>query len=317
MLIDRRQWMMGAIASAAGFSIMAPARTGARLQETLPLGVQLFMLEEHARADLDYTLAAVERMGFGSIELAGYWGPTVAAMADAIRKAGLLCTSAHVQGRDRGDGAPHLDRPLSSLIEDAHILGLKTVVMASFLFPDNAPQRRVDERLAAYIARVGNIMDADAWRRNADRLNDIGTRLAHEGLRIGYHNHNAEFAPLSGGSSGMDILLRETDPALVDFEMDAGWVAAAGEDPLALMQRYPGRFRQMHVKNIARETPRNFAFRQTAAPLGKGVIDWRTLLPTARKAGIDNFYVEQDPPYSDDPLNILDADYRYLSRLPV
>jgi sugar phosphate isomerase/epimerase len=315
MLLDRRQWMIGAIASVTGLSSMKPACAGAQHGEITLLGAQLFMVDALLRADLDFTLEAIARIGFRSVEIAGYWGPTTAAMARAIRKAGLLCTSAHVQGRDRGDGAPHLERPIHSLIDDAHGLGVKTIVLASFLFPDSAPPRRTNERLAAYVARIGNVMDADAWRRTADRLNGLGAPFAREGLRVSYHNHNAEFAPLSAGGTGMDILLRDTDPAIVDFEMDAGWVAAAGEDPVALIHRYPGRFRQMHVKNIARDMPRNFVFRQTAAPLGNGAIDWSALLRTAREAGIGNFYVEQDPPYADDTLNILDADYRYLSRL--
>ncbi|WP_298397625.1 sugar phosphate isomerase/epimerase [Sphingobium sp.] len=294
---------------------MASPHRGSRKPAAPSLGVQLFMAEEQARRDLDATLDSIAQIGFTTVEVAGFCGQTPAALGQAIRRAGLVCTSVHMQGRDRGDDAPHLDRPVQALIEDAHDLGAARIVLASFLFPDDAPTRAPNERLAAYVARIGNVMDANAWRRNADRLNRLGAQLARADIHIGYHNHNAEFAPLADGGTGMDILLRETDPALVEFEMDAGWVAAAGKDPITLLRSHPGRFRQMHVKNVARAMQSNFAFRQTSAPLDNGAIDWRALLDAARTNSVCNLYIEQDPPYSEDPLHILRRNHDYLAPL--
>src|SRR3546814_4387350 len=77
-------------------------------------------------------------------------------------------------------------------------------------------------------------------------------------------------------------LVEHTDPALVAFEIDTGWVAAAGHDPIATLKRYPGRFRLIHMKDIASETVPNYAFKQMPAIPGQGVLDWTALLPAAK-----------------------------------
>lgn len=279
------------------------------------LGLQLFMLDAQARTDLEGTLRAVASMGYREVEIANLYGRSGGTIAAMLRAAGLSCPSIHVQGRSRGDDAPSFDGPLGALVGDAQAIGARTLTLASFRFPDDAPARLPDERLRKYVARIGNLMDAGAWRRNADFLNRTGAMLAREGLRIGYHNHNAEFAPLPEGGCGMDILLGETDPACVDFELDVGWVAAAARDPIALLRAHPGRFTQLHVKDVAAATP-DYAFVQKSAPLGLGVLDWREILPVARKAGAVHYFFEQDPPYEEDPAGIAARAHSYLAALP-
>ena len=92
-------------------------------------------------------------------------------------------------------------------------------------------------------------MTADDWKAYGDKLNRVGATLKAEGLRIAHHNHNLEFVKV-GDTTGFDLIVTHTDPALVWFEIDVGWVAAAGHDPVALLRRYPGRFRMMHMKDI-------------------------------------------------------------------
>src|SRR3546814_15715383 len=93
-------------------------------------------------------------------------------------------------------------------------------------------------------------------------------------------------------------LVEHTDPALVAFEIDTGWVAAAGHDPIATLKRYPGRFRLIHMKDIASETVPNYAFKQMPAIPGQGVLDWTALLPAAKAAGVTGWYVEQEGPFA-------------------
>ena len=95
----------------------------------------------------------------------------------------------------------------------------------------------------------------------------------------------------------MAILLKEADPAL-QFEMDAGWVVAAGQDPFALLKAHPKRFRQMHVKDVKASTKPNFALQQDPTEVGTGIIDWKRLLPAAHAAGVEGFFVEQEPPFT-------------------
>src|SRR3546814_10532471 len=103
-------------------------------------------------------------------------------------------------------------------------------------------------------------MTADDWKRYAETLNKTAAALKPHGLRIAHHNHNLEFNPV-GDTTGFDLIVEHTDPALVAFEIDTGWVAAAGHDPIATLKRYPGRFRLIHMKDIASETVPNYAFK--------------------------------------------------------
>ncbi|HEX2818447.1 MAG TPA: sugar phosphate isomerase/epimerase, partial [Phenylobacterium sp.] len=129
-----------------------------------------------------------------------------------------------------------------------------------------------------------------------------------------YHNHNIEFAP-KGETNGLEILLKYTDPALVPFEMDVGWVVAAGHDPFALLKAHPGRFRQMHVKDVKASTKANFAFQQDPADIGSGIIDWKRLLPAAYAHGVRDFFVEQEAPFDKPRLESVRIDFDYLNAL--
>ncbi len=130
-------------------------------------------------------------------------------------------------------------------------------------------------------------MTADDWKWNADFLNEKAAVLKKAGIVVGYHNHNFEFAPL-GATTGMEILLKGTDPSLVTFEMDVGWVTAAGQDPFALLNAsITGRFTLMHVKDIKADHQAQLrAAAWTRPRSARGMIDWKKLLPAAYDAGV-------------------------------
>lgn len=292
------------------------ARTG------LPIGLQLYTLADQAQADLEGTLKAVAAIGFKTIELAGYAGRTPAQLRAAMDAAGLSTPSAHVQVQARG-GEASLDGDLSRLADEAHVLGVRMIVMPIFYAPERFEMKpRAGEAFGQLLGRIGGAMTADDWKFNADFLNAKGAVLKKAGLKLAYHNHNAEFSPLAkdqggkpGAGSGYEILLANTDPALVSFEMDAGWVAAAGQDPFALLKDHPGRFVAMHVKDIKASTKPNFVFEQDPTEVGSGMIDWKRLLPAAHAAGVADFFVEQEPPFAHSRLESVGVSYGYLSKL--
>jgi sugar phosphate isomerase/epimerase len=152
------------------------------------------------------------------------------------------------------------------------------------------------EARGAALGRLAGQLTADDWKATAGLLNAKGAVLNKAGLTMGYHNHNLEFAPVAG-TTGLEILLKATDPALVQFETDVGWVVAGGGDPFALLKTHPGRFKQMHVKDVKATTKTNYAFQQDPTEIGSGIIDWKRLLPAAYAAGIRDFFVEQEPPF--------------------
>ncbi|HEV2531264.1 sugar phosphate isomerase/epimerase [Phenylobacterium sp.] len=265
----------------------------------MPIGLQLYSVAAELRADLEATLKAVAGIGFKTVETAGYGGHAVKALRAAFDAHGLTCASAHVQPRGNGP-EPNLSGDLGRLAADMHVLGARHVVMPSFLVPEGKTLR--------------SPLTLDDWRATAAFLNRVGAGLKREGLQFAYHNHNPEFAPLERGTA-YDLLLNETDPALVQFEMDAGWVVAGGVDPVALVKAHPGRFKMMHVKDVAAGVEPNFAFRVTTTAVGAGVIDWKRLLPAAYAAGVHEFFVEHEPPFTRPVLETLQQSFANLSAM--
>jgi sugar phosphate isomerase/epimerase len=135
-------------------------------------------------------------------------------------------------------------------------------------------------------ARDGGI---DAWKKGAAEFNQWGAMCKDAGLRLAYHNHNFEFGALAGGPTGYDVLQRETDPSLVDFEMDLYWTAFADRDPIALFAQYPGRFAMWHVKDLLLTNGT-----KGMAPVGRGTLNFRDYFAHRAQAGMKHFFVEHD-----------------------
>lgn len=267
-------------------------------QANLPIGIQLYTLGPDAMRDLDGTLKAVAGIGYRTVELPGFLGKAPADMKAALDRAGLACPSVHIQPRGRGGADPTFDGDIGKLAAALHAVGAKAAVAPICFFPDRLELKpQPGEDGGAMLRRLVSQMTADDWKFNADFLNQKAALLKKEGIKVGYHNHNFEFLPL-GSTTGLEVLLEESDPALVTFEIDVGWVAAAGHDPAALMARHKGRFTMMHVKDIKPTTTPNFALKMDPTEVGSGALDWKTLLPAARAAGVTNFFVEQEPPFA-------------------
>jgi sugar phosphate isomerase/epimerase len=303
-------------AAAAGLSAGPGASAADRpffKRTALQVGLQLYTLGDGLKADLDGQLGQVAKIGYRTVEMAGYLGRSPQELKAALDRAGLTCPSAHVQGRAGGPDPSFAD--LDRVIADAHVIGFRHVVMPMFAIPehvDMTPKPGEDRR--ALLGRLAAQVTADDWKAAADFLNKKGAVLKAAGLTAGYHNHNVEFAPL-GGTTGLEILLKGTDPALVQFEMDAGWVVAAGQDPFALLKAHPGRFTQMHVKDVKATTKPNFAFQQDPTEVGSGIIDWKRLLGAAYAGGVRGFFVEQEPPFTKPRLESVKVSFDYLNAL--
>lgn len=300
---------------AAGLAAVTTARANAATQaffrrHDLPIGIQLYTLAPDAAQDLAGTLKAVAGIGYKSVELHGLLDRTGSEMRALLDAARLVCTSIHVQGRGQLDG------DLAKLADDLKTIGVKTAVMPIPYIPERLEQRPTGgEDPGDWFRRVLGQMTADDWKMNADFLNEKAAALAKSGIKLGYHNHNFEFAPLGGGVTGMEIMLQRTDPALVTFELDVGWVAAAGLDPAAVLAKHKGRFSLMHMKDIKADTQANFALRMDPTEVGSGKLDWTTLLPAAHAAGVRGFYVEQEPPFARPRIEAAKISHDYLASL--
>jgi sugar phosphate isomerase/epimerase len=317
--MNRRLFLARASAAtvlAAGISAPghAAASRGKRFfaAHGLPIGLQLYTLGPNLDRDFDGTLAAVSKIGYAQVELAGMHGRSAQELRQAFDAHRLSAVSIHVPGTNLFGSGHYLDGDLAALAADAHTMGITDVVMPIFLMPAGfKPPEGADAR--TMLVAAGNALKTDDYRHMAEFLNDKAARLAKLGLKLSYHNHNFELAPLPNGSTGLDILLEKTDPRLVNFEIDVGWISAAGRNPVEFLRAHPRRFTQMHVKDIKATTKPNYSLEQDPTEVGSGSIRWRDILPVAWRAGVRRYFVEQEPPYERERLDAIAISFQYLS----
>ncbi|HEX3837841.1 MAG TPA: sugar phosphate isomerase/epimerase [Steroidobacteraceae bacterium] len=317
-MIGRRRVLGAAV---AGFALSLPRLPAVAAEPApffkrhqLPLGLQLYTVGAAARKDLKGTLARVAAAGYQTVELAGLYGNSPQAMRQAADEAGLKYTSIHIQPQST-HGEPGFDQPPEVLAASMQVLGLQDVVLPMFLMPAHLP--KPDARsggYGGYLDQVGPLITVDDWKSTATFLNTKGAALQKVGLRLSYHNHNVEFRPI-GDTCGLEILLDNTDPHIVHFEMDVGWVAAGGADPIKILEHRKGRFRMMHVKDLMATTKTNYAMRQDPAEVGSGMLPWRRILDVAYATGVRKFFVEQEPPFKGDPLDSIAISAKYLAAI--
>lgn len=238
-----------------------------------PLGVQLWSFREAFKTDVPGTLARVRALGFPEVELAGTYGMSAAEFKQALDRAGLRATAMHV-------GYERFRDSLAAVLADAKALGVRYVGTAWIPHPD------------------GPITVALAKQAAAD-FNRWGKAARAEGFQFFYHAHGYEFKPGAGGALPFDVLMRETDPNDVKYEMDAFWAALPGNDPAALLRKYPGRWKLMHLKDMKKGVPTGVHTGSanpdsSEVPVGTGQIDFRAVLRTAGEVGIEGFYVEDE-----------------------
>jgi sugar phosphate isomerase/epimerase len=278
------------------------------------IGIQLYTLADMLRTDPDGTVAGVARIGYKTVEIPSYLGKTPQQLREVFDRNSLRCTAAHIGMNPGTDAAPGLRGDLKKLAADMHVLGATHIYAPSMAIPTDITLSPNANEGYAYVARVADAMGEDRWKRMAAELTDIGRRLKADGIGFGYHNHNFEFVKV-GDRTGFDILVQESDPAYVSFELDVGWAAAAGADPTALFQKYSGRYSAMHMKDIKASTAPNTALKMDPTEVGSGRLDWKTILPAAYKAGVRGFYLEQEPPFEKGRMEAAEIGYKYLSTL--
>ena len=242
---------------------------------TIPLALQLYTVRDETARDFTGTIRRVAEMGYDGVEFAGYGGLTAEEMHSLLTEVGLRAYSSHVR----------LDALEQQL--DEEIAYCKQIGSPYLFLPWLAPDMRNEESI----------------RVLAPRLNTFGKRCQEQGITFGYHNHDFEFATLPDGTRLLDLLLSQTDPALVSLELDVYWAAYAGVSPASILERYAGRVPAIHVKDMTPD--RHFT------EVGDGTLNLAQLLPVAEKSGTKVFIVENDAP----TLPSLDSARRSLANL--
>jgi len=241
------------------------------------IGLQLYTVRDAMQSDPAATLARVAQIGYNSVEGATYtgteqfYGMDAAAFSKLLKQNGLIMPSSHYRlGEEKTNNEAVKGTMLhdwGKAVDDAASVGLKYMV-------------------CAYLsdAERGGL---DHYKYVADQLNKAGERCKKAGIQLCYHNHAFEF-DAQDGKLPYEILLGQTDKNLVKMEMDLYWISKAGQDPIALFNKYPGRFPLFHLKDMDKTPEKNFT------EVGNGTIDFKKILAHADKAGLKYFFVEQD-----------------------
>ena len=273
-MTSRRVFIKSASALSAAMLVKNP------LQAFAPaplIGLQLYTVRDAMEKDPVGTLAKVAQIGYNSVENATYtgslkfYGMDAATYKKTLSANGLVVPSGHYRlGEEQTNGAAVQGTLLHGwqrAVDDAATVGLKYMV-------------------CAYLsdAERGSL---DHYKQLADTFNKAGETCKKAGIQFCYHNHDFEFK-VQDGVYPYDVLLDKTDKDLVKMEMDLYWVKKAGQDPLALFQKHPGRFPLWHVKDMSKEADQAFA------AVGTGVIDFKSIFKHKAQAGMKYFFVEQD-----------------------
>lgn len=316
---NRRSLLAGigttGIAGLMGGTAAAAARPTFFGRLGLPIGLQIYTLGEEAGRDLDATFAQVAAIGYRELELPNLFGREPAAVAAAARRAGLAIGSVHLPLVAMGGmGGLSLGNEPARIADALGVLGAKWAVAPLLMVPSGFRGPGPGEDFPTAIGRSVAAAGEDIWKQTAAQLNEKATLLKPLGIGVAYHNHNLEFAPV-GKTTGWDILWRETDPKLVFFEVDIGWIATAGLDPVRFLGRSRGRVRLLHVKDVATGNPQSFKIGMKPMEVGSGTLPWAQILPAAHRAGVRHFYVEQEPPFTIPRIEAARKAYAYLSQL--
>jgi sugar phosphate isomerase/epimerase len=263
-----------------------------------PIGLQIYTVREAASKDLPGTLKAIADIGYSEVELAGLPAQPAAQVRTMLADCGLTAPSMHSSMRDLVKGA-------EQRIEYAKALGTRYLVCS---FPWTA-----DSRFASN-GSIASGLTLDDWKWNAEQLNRVGELARKAGMQAGYHNHNMEFRSYDGVVA-FDELVRRTDPALVTMQLDIGWVAAAGEDPVAYLRKYADRISLLHVKDLRKDAHVTKEQLETqTTEVGSGKIDWKNLFAALRPEQIRHYFVEQEN-FERSPLEAVKISFEYLRKL--
>jgi len=266
----------------------------------LPLGLQLYSVRDLLPKDYEGTLKQVAAIGYREVEAAGFYGHSAADVKQAMASAGLHCVSAHYPSAE-------LNRNLDTIIAFHKELGADYIVCSS-------PGHKVAPAPGSTSA-AAHSFSLDDWHWNAEQFNQFGRKVKAAGLKFGYHNHVAEFAR-QGDVVPYDDLLRLTDPALVTFEMDCGWVTVGGGDPVSYLRRFPDRISMLHVKDFKAATASTPAGHPEAAELGRGTTDFSAIFKATRQGQIKHYFVEQEA-FDIPPFEALKIDADYMKKLTI
>ena len=301
--MKRRAFIRNSAAAAAGVSLLNSGFISHREAISRDIGLQLYTLAKPLSDDFTGTIKKLAEFGYKNLEFAGpyYFSPE-----EELKNNPLVA----VMGLKGYGYHNHTPKEIRMMLDD---LGM---ISNSAHISDSSLKHNIDEAIhAANIIGQKYILSpmylgqsADDYKAAAELYNKFGEKCKAGGILYGYHTHSQEFA-VYDGVTAFDILVKETDPELVTFELDLFWAAVAGVDPVKLVKRYPGRIKLLHIKEMAQKmdkvynTNEPFMNMEIAMKLfknqtiiGEGIIDFKSIISQVDDAGIEHLVIESDFP---------------------
>jgi sugar phosphate isomerase/epimerase len=258
---SRRSFL--AVSAALPWTLRSVA-SGLAPSTKIPVGLELYSVRDQLKKDPESTVRAVAKMGYQDLEFyAPYleWSEDQAKqMRKLLDELGIHCYSTH------NDEDSFSDSKIQKASELNKILGSRYMVLA---WSDPKP-------------------DLDGWKKVAESLNNAAEKLAPSGLKVGYHNHDAEWKPVEG-KRPIEVIASNTKPSVM-LQLDVGTCLEAGADPVAWIKANPGRIRSIHCKDWSPDP--NVGYKTL---FGEGKADWKAIFQAAENQGGVEFYlIEQE-----------------------
>jgi len=274
---------LAGLASKSGFASFAGEEAG-KLKN---FGIQLWSVRDDLAKDPKGVLKQLSSYGYKQIESfeggkGMFWGMSNTEFKAEMDKLGMKIISSHCD----------INKDFEKKAAEAAAIGMKYLIC-----PYKGPQK-----------------DLDAFKKFADEFNQKGEICKKNGIRFAYHNHDYSFATMNG-EMGQDVMMKNTDASLVDFELDMYWVVAAGQDIETWLKKYPKRFRLCHVKDRKKGAP--LTDKDESVVVGTGSIDYPRILKTAKKLGMEYYIIEQEKWEGTTPMQAAQADAVYMKALSI
>ena len=288
-MITRRDFLKTGVALTA-LSVLPNDLMAASAPKEKAIGLQLYSVRDDLQKDFDGTIRKVIEIGYKRLEAAGYrngkfYGKTPSEFKKYLSDLGASLTGSHTGSRLLPMGDTKGWDFWKQNAADTAEAGCKWIVQAGYPAKD--------------------IKSIDDVKRLADQFNKVGEIARNNGLRFAFHNHIEEFKMLEG-KIPYDVLLAYTENKLVTFQIDTAQMVHGGFQCHEYVKKYPGRFANWHLKDANLDG-------DGSTEMGKGKVDFKALFAVAKKAGLEDYYVEQEK-YNMTPLEAIKYDYDFIMK---
>ena len=292
----RRDFFKISAASALGIMLFGPmaCKTVVTNRKSFGVGLQLYSIRDAMAADVLGTLQKVSDLGYKNLELANYsngmfYGYAPKEFKKMVNDLGMDILSSHAAVESTGITIENAQK----MADDHAEVGVKYCVQPWV--------NEQDRKIETYKSMVAD------W-------NKVGEIMQGVGIQFGYHNHNFEFATIDGIVPFYDIYMKELDPELVTMELDLFWATKGGQDPVDMFNKYPGRFKLLHLKDMTlNNAPYYDVIKDDITSVGGGLIDFKRILAAKEIAGTKYTFVEDDNQGNGKPFEALELSISNLT----